>query len=99
MGRRRRGPEPVRGYLQSKVSGPQGRASLGRVQPAFERNEGPTKTQRSPEKPVEAAAGAHATQPQLSGKGSGGGSSVRRFGEDCDGRGAERPASALGRAL
>lgn len=48
---------------------------------------------------MEAAAGARATQPQFSGKGSGGGSSVRRFGEDRDGRGAERPASGLGRAL
>ena len=62
---------------QSKVSGPAGRVTLGRVQPALEGNEGPTKTQKSPE----VAEGAHATQPQFLGEGSRRRSSVSRFGE------------------
>lgn len=32
---------------QSKVSGPDRRVTLGRVQPALEGNEGPTETQKS----------------------------------------------------
>lgn len=68
--RQRRGPDRA-------VSGPAGRVTLGRVQPALEGNEGPTKTQKSPE----VAEGAHATQPQFLGEGSRRRSSVSRFGE------------------
>lgn len=62
---------------QNKVSGPAGRVTLGRVQPALEGNEGPTKTQKSPE----ATEGAHETQPQFLGEGSRRSSSVSRSGE------------------
>ena len=80
---------------QSKVSGPAGRVTFGRVQPALEGNEGPTKTQKSPE----ATEGAPATQPQFLGEGSRRRSSVSRFGEAWDGLSAERPVSGLGCAL